>query len=134
MIMTDETDLRKIVADVAAAYFNNSHVTPSEIQTVIANIAQSLMAVGAPAPEPAEAPPARPKLTPAQVRRSITPDGIISFEDGKSYKTMRRHLAVRGLTPAEYREKWGLPKDYPMVAPSYSETRSQLARASGLGG
>lgn len=67
------------------------------------------------------------------VRKSIMPDALVSFEDGKLYKTLKRHLAGRGLTPAAYREKWGLPPDYPMVAPNYSAVRSALARANGLG-
>lgn len=132
--MTEELDLRKIVADVAAAYFSNSHVTPSEIPTVISHIASSLSAVGTAAAEPAAEGAAGARLTPAQIRKSITRDAIVSFEDNKPYKTLRRHLAVRGLTPDEYRRKWGLPNDYPMVAPSYSEARSNLAKAAGLGG
>lgn len=58
---------------------------------------------------------------------------LICFEDGKSYKTLKRHLSIRGLTPADYRAKWGLPSDYPMVAPSYSVSRSQMAKSIGLG-
>jgi predicted transcriptional regulator len=131
--MSEDIDLRKLVADVAAAYFSNSHVTPSEIPTVINHIAGSLSTVGAAAAEEAPEEPAASNLTPAQIRKSITRDAIISFEDNKPYKTLRRHLAVRGLTPEQYREKWGLPKDYPMVAPSYSEARSSMAKALGLG-
>ena len=67
------------------------------------------------------------------IKRSITPDHLVSFEDGKRYKTLRRHLSVRGLTPQTYREKWGLPVDYPMAAPAYSQQRSELARSIGLG-
>jgi predicted transcriptional regulator len=135
--MSDENEMRKIVADVAAAYFNNSHVTPAEIPTVINQIASSLLAVGAPAvtaaTEPASEVPAQTKATPSQIRKSITREAIISFEDNKPYRTLRRHLAARDLTPQQYREKWGLPKDYPMVAPSYSEARATMARSIGLG-
>jgi predicted transcriptional regulator len=131
--VSEDIDLRKIVADVAAAYFGNSHVTPSEIPAVINQIASSLSVVGVPAPEGTAEIPAQSKLTPAQIRRSITRDALISFEDNKPYKTLRRHLAVRGLSPQEYRAKWGLPKDYPMVAPSYSEARASMARSIGLG-
>jgi predicted transcriptional regulator len=131
--VSDNLELQKLVGQVAAAYFNNSHVTPAEIPTVINQIANSLAAVGAPAAEaPVEA-SEQPKLTPAQIRKSVTRDALISFEDNKPYKTLRRHLAVKGLTPDQYRAKWGLPKDYPMVAPSYSEARSSLAKALGLG-
>jgi predicted transcriptional regulator len=131
--VSDNIELQKIVGEVAAAYFSNSHVSPAEIPTVINQIASSLSAVGAPAVEtPVEATEI-PKLTSAQIRKSVTPDAVISFEDSKPYKTLRRHLAVRGLTPDEYRAKWGLPTDYPMVAPSYSQARSNLAKALGLG-
>jgi predicted transcriptional regulator len=129
-------NLRDLVAEVAAAYFSNSHVSSAEIGAVIEQIAQSLGAVGgnASAPPPTEAEPeAKRRLTPAQVRKSITPDALISFEDGRPYKTLRRHLSVKGLTPEQYREKWGLPKDYPMVSASYSATRSQMAKQLGLG-
>jgi len=78
--------------------------------------------------KPVEAPsPAVP------VKKSITPDHLISLEDGKRYKSLRRHLSTRGLTPEQYREKWGLPRDYPMVAPNYSKQRSELAKSAGLG-
>ena len=131
--MSDDIDLRKIVADVAAAYFSNSHVTPSEIPTVINHITSSLASIGGAPAEPAAEVVEQPKLTPAQVRKSITRESLISFEDNKPYKTLRRHLAAKGLTPEEYRSKWNLPADYPMVAPGYSEARSNMAKALGLG-
>ncbi len=137
--MSQDDNLRDLVADVAAAYFSNSHVTPAEIPTVVQQIAMSLSAVGSAAPSApvVEEPPvemaAPKKITPAQVRKSITPDGLISFEDGKSYKTLKRHLTTRGLSLEAYREKWGLPKDYPSVAPNYSAARSQMAKSLGLG-
>ncbi|MFI4973054.1 MAG: MucR family transcriptional regulator [Caulobacterales bacterium] len=123
-----------LVAHVAAAYFSNSHVGVEDIPAVINQIAVSLSGVGAAAAEAEVAQePERVKLTSAQVRRSITQEALISFEDGQRYKTLKRHLSTRGLTPGQYVEKWGLPKNYPMVAPAYSERRSQLARAAGLG-
>lgn len=134
--MTDDaTSLRELVANVAAAYFSNSHVGASDIPGVIAQIAASLGAVGAENAQPASeaSNPPQTRATAAQIRRSITPDALISFEDGKPYKTMKRHLSGRGLTPEQYREKWGLPHDYPMVAPSYSEARAAMARELGLG-
>ena len=67
------------------------------------------------------------------IKKTITPDHLISLEDGRRYKSLKRHLAGRGLTPAQYREKWGMPKDYPMVAPNYAKQRSDLAKALGLG-
>jgi predicted transcriptional regulator len=136
--MADGSDhLKALVADVAAAYFSNAHVSATEIPQVIGQIAASLAAVGQSSPEtvpPATAPePEVTRVTPAQARRSITPDALISFEDGKPYKTLRRHLAVRGLTPDAYRQKWGLPDDYPLVAPNYSAQRSAMAKHLGLG-
>ena len=73
------------------------------------------------------------KATPAQIRKSITPEALISFEDGKPYKTLKRHLTTHGMTVAEYKAKWGLPNDYPTTAPAYSEARSAMAKALGLG-
>ena len=73
------------------------------------------------------------KPSPAQIRKSVRPDGIVSFIDGKTYKTLKRHLTSHGLDPRSYRERYGLPADYPMVAPSYAEKRSQLAKQIGLG-
>lgn len=127
--------LRELVAEVAAAYFSNSHVSLGDIPNVIAQVASSLNALGsAPAAETGEAAAAAaPKLTSAQVRKSVTPAALISFEDNKPYKTLKRHLAGRGLTPATYREKWGLPADYPMVAPGYSAARSAMAKQLGFG-
>ncbi|TXN57906.1 MucR family transcriptional regulator, partial [Methylobacterium sp. WL18] len=73
------------------------------------------------------------KPSAAQIRKSVQHDGIVSFIDGKTYKTLKRHLTANGLSPQSYRERYGLPTDYPMVAPSYAEQRSALAKAIGLG-
>lgn len=133
----DNNQLRELVADVAAAYFSNTHVVAADIPNVISQIASSLLAVRAELEPSGEMAAAEPepvtKLTPAQIRKSITPEALLSFEDGRSYKTLRRHLSVKGLTPEQYREKWGLPRDYPMVSPNYSAARSQMAKAVGLG-
>jgi predicted transcriptional regulator len=82
--------------------------------------------------EPAP-PQAEEKLPAVPIRRSITPDFLICLEDGKRFKSLRRHLGTLGLTPEQYREKWKLPSDYPMVAPNYAAKRSALAKKSGLG-
>jgi predicted transcriptional regulator len=79
------------------------------------------------APEPEKPTPLMP------IKKTITPDHLVSLEDGRRYKSLKRHLSGRGLTPADYRDKWGLPKDYPMVAPNYAKQRSELAKALGLG-
>lgn len=128
--------LRELVADVAAAYFGHPHVNATDIPAVISEIAKALGSVSASpgeaeAPSPAE--PAHTRATPAQIRQSVTPDALISFETGKPFRTLKRHLSVLGLTPAEYRQKWGLPRDYPMTAPNYSAHRSQMAKSLGLG-
>jgi len=131
----DDERLRELVAEVAAAYFSNSHTSPSDIATVMAQITASLQAVGSAQVEPEviEDLPAAAQLTSAQIRKSVRPEGLVSFEDGKPYKTLRRHLAARGLTPDAYRAKWGLPDDYPMVSPNYSAARSEMAKTLGFG-
>jgi len=142
--MSEKTDrLRELVSDVAAAYFSNTHVAPTEISGVLDQIAARLGAIGdalpmasaeaTAAPQEHEAPGPALRPTAAQIRHSVKPDGIISFEDGRSYKTLRRHLTRFGLTPGQYRQKWGLPADYPMVAPNLSAVRSELARNMRLG-
>jgi predicted transcriptional regulator len=102
-----------------------------DLPAVIRTIYGALRDAGMAAPVVPSAPADKP--TAKQIRDSITDDALISFEDGKPYRSLKRHLTARGLTPAQYREKYGLPKDYGMVAPSYSARRSELAKANGLG-
>ncbi len=130
----DNTDVMTLAAEIVAAYVSNNQVEVGQVPDFIRQTMKALSGEDATANAPAEpaADQAR-KLTPAQIRKSITPDGIVSFEDGRPYKTMKRHLGGRGLTPDQYREKWGLPKDYPMVSPNYSAARSQMAKNIGLG-
>lgn len=118
-----------LTADVVSAYVGHNSVQQKDLPELIAAVHSSLSRLGAPpaAPEPERQTPAIP------VKRSITPDFLISLEDGRRYKSLKRHLAGRGLTPQQYREKWGLPMDYPMVAPNYAKRRSELAKAAGLG-
>ncbi len=85
------------------------------------------------APSAATSAPEADKPSTAQIRKSIRPDGLVSFIDGKTYKTLKRHLTSHGLDPRAYRDRYGLPGDYPMVAPAYAEQRSALAKAIGLG-
>ncbi|TXN29103.1 MucR family transcriptional regulator [Methylobacterium sp. WL119] len=119
----------EMTADLVAAYVSNNRVSLSELPGVIASVHAALYGLGK--EETAEL--AAEKPTPAQIRKSITPDGMVSFEDGKTYKTMKRHLTLRGLTPDSYRAKYGLPSDYPIVSAAYSAKRSELARSLGLG-
>ncbi len=119
-----------LTVGIVAAYVSNNHVQVGELSALIAATHAALVGLGQ---KTALTEPEFERPTPAQIRRSISHDHLVSFEDGKSYKTLRRHLTIRGLTPEAYREKWGLPRDYPMTSASYSEQRSELARALGLG-
>jgi len=120
----------ELAVDIVAAYVSNNSVPSTDLPGLIGVVHGALSHLadtGQGSNVRAE------KLTPAQIRKSITKDHIVSFEDGKPYKTLRRHLTLRGLSPEAYRAKWGLPRDYPMTAESYSAQRSELARALGLG-
>src|SRR5215212_941753 len=123
-------DLRDLTADIVSAYLSNNQVRPDDIATVINTVHSALRYAGT----AAKGAPDEEKATPPMPwKKAIKPDGIISFEDGKSYKSMKRHLSGRGLTPQQYREKWGLSKDFPMVSPNYSAARSDMAKRLGLG-
>jgi predicted transcriptional regulator len=119
----------ELAADIVSAYVSNNSLPPSELPALIATIHAALAGLT----EASAIGSTVEKVTPAQIRKSIAPDALISFEDGKSYKTLRRHLTIRGLTPEAYRAKWGLPLDYPMTAVGYSAQRSELAKSLGLG-
>jgi predicted transcriptional regulator len=122
----------RLTVHVVGSYVTNNHVQPTEIPRLLNAVHAAIQAEARGCTSSAVAPPAA-KPSRAEVKRSVSRDALISFEDGKRYKTLKRHLATRGLTPERYREKWGLPKDYPMVAPDYAERRSALAKAMGLG-
>ena len=127
---TDPTVLVEITSEVVSAYMAQNHVPPAEIPALIASVHATFAGLNKPSatdPEPEKPTPAVP------VKKSVTDEHLISLEDGKRYRSLKRHLAVRGLTPAEYRAKWGLPADYPMVAPAYARQRSELAKGMGLG-
>lgn len=125
--MDTNQKLVELTADVVAAYLSGNQVRATDLPAVIADIHNSLTNLGK---EPEKAEALKP---PVSIRRSITDAYLISLEDGKQYKSLKRHLAGHGLTPQQYREKWGLPRDYPMVAPSYAAQRSELAKKMGLG-
>ena len=118
-----------LAADIVSAFVSNNSVPATELPALIGSVHSALLNVGNPTPaQPTEKP------TPAvPVKKSITPEAIISLIDGKPYKSLKRHLTGRGLTPEQYREQYGLPRDYPMVAPAYARKRSELARSMGLG-
>jgi predicted transcriptional regulator len=115
-------DYVDMTADIVSAYVSNNPVRPADLGELIAAVHQSLKGLSGPAMPAVEK---IEKPTPAQIKKSITPDALISFEDGKPYKTLRRHLTLRGLSPEAYRTKHGLPADYPMTAASYSAQRSE---------
>ena len=129
-IEAEAVDFIELTADIVSAYVSNNSVRPGDMPDLLATIHASLAGLsqgGAPAAPVVE------KLTPAQIRKSITPDALISFVDGKPYKTLKRHLNGAGMTIEQYRERYGLPRDYPSTAASYSEQRSALAKSLGLG-
>ncbi|MBZ9894614.1 MULTISPECIES: MucR family transcriptional regulator [unclassified Mesorhizobium] len=124
-----QLDTVSIAADIVAAYVSNNPLPVGELPKLIGDIHAALKGIGTPATEPVT------KQEPAiSIRKSVTPDFIICLEDGKKFKSLKRHIGVHyNLSPDEYRQKWNLPSDYPMVAPNYAATRSALAKASGLG-
>lgn len=127
--MPDRRQIAEITADIVSAYVGNNAVKAPDLPGLIANVSRSLSALGQPhtVEEPALSPAVNPK-------RSVFPDYIVCLEDGQKFKSLKRHLGVHyGMTPDEYRQKWGLPANYPMVAPNYAATRSQLAKKIGLG-
>jgi len=121
--------LLSLTTDIVAAHVSNNTVALSELPTLIEQVYRSLSGVGA---EPA---PVEERLQPAvPVKKSVTPDYIVCLEDGKKLKMLKRHLKTAyDMTPEEYRERWSLPADYPMVAPNYARQRSSLAKQIGLG-
>ena len=118
-----------LTADVVAAFVSNNSISATDLPGLIASIHAAIVGRSAPAP----APEAEKPVPAVPIKKSVTPDYIISLEDGRQYKSLKRHLTGRGLTPADYRAKWGLPRDYPMVAANYAARRSEMAKAIGLG-
>jgi len=126
---TDTETLLTLTADIVAAHVSNNNVGVADVSSLIAQVHGALAGLGTPqAPAEAE----KPKGA-VSVRASIKPDRLISMIDGKSYKMLRRHITRHGYTPESYRETFGLPKDYPLVAADYAETRRALAHQIGLG-
>jgi len=126
-----QIDLVELTADLVSAYVSNNPVPVSDLSALVAQVHHALKSLGATAEET----PHQEKPAPAiSVRKSVTPDYIVCLEDGKKFKSLKRHLATHhGMTPEDYRARWNLPADYPMVAPAYAAARSQLAKQMGLG-
>ena len=132
--MTDSADTLhqhiETTAEIVAAYVSRNSVPVAELPNLIRSVHDTLFGLGrAPAPEVA-AEPLKPAVP---IKKSVTDEHIISLEDGRKFKSLKRYLGLLGMTPADYRAKWGLPKDYPMVAPAYAARRSELAKTIGLG-
>ncbi|QND64718.1 MucR family transcriptional regulator [Mesorhizobium loti] len=129
-LINSDAELLEMTADIVSAYVSNNPVPVAELARIIADTHEAISKLwGAPAPKAEEKP------TPAvPIRKSVTPDFIICLEDGKKFKSLKRHLGTHyDLSPDAYRAKWGLPSDYPMVAPNYAAVRSAMAKAIGLG-
>jgi len=126
-----DAELIALTSQIVSAYVSKSSVQASDVPALITSVYQSLKSLGQPqasAEVPTELKPAVP------IKKSVTPEYIICLEDGKRLKMLKRHLSSSyGMTPDEYRTKWGLPADYPMVAPNYAKARSDLAVKIGLG-
>ncbi|WP_245239685.1 MucR family transcriptional regulator [Methylobacterium variabile] len=120
----------EVAAEIVKAYVSHNHVESSELSDLIAAVHASINNLDVHAASSSSDTGLTP---PVPISKSVTPDYLISLEDGKKYKILKKHLAGRGLTPEEYRQKWNLPENYPMVAPNYSAQRAQLARTSGFG-
>ena len=127
----NETDLATLTSEIVSAYVANNSVRPADVPELISSIYSTLGSLGKVAPPPAEAEPPKPAVP---IKKSVTDDYLISLFDGRKFKSLKRHLsAEHGMTPAEYRTMFGLPNDYPMVAPAYAKQRSSLAKSLGLG-
>lgn len=116
------------VAEIVSAYVSNNPIPTSELPRLISDVNAALASLGQPVVEPEIKP--TPAVNP---KKSVFPDYLVSLENGKQFKSLKRHLSTLGMTPAEYRTKWGLPASYPMVAESYAAKRSELAKSIGLG-
>ncbi|MBX3477177.1 MAG: MucR family transcriptional regulator [Brevundimonas sp.] len=128
--MEEQPQILEMTADIVSAYVSNNTVDVEALPGLISSIHAMLtqVAEGGVEPEPEPQEPAVP------IRKSISPDFLICLEDGRKFKSLKRHLRTKyNMSPEEYRAKWGLPKDYPMVAPNYAKARSELAKQMGLG-
>ena len=125
-----DTTLIEMTAELVSSYVTKNHVRAAELPDLISTIYASLAGMGS-APEAATGPAT---LVPAvPIKKSVTEDYIISLEDGRKFKSMKRYLSILGMTPDQYRAKWGLDASYPMVAPAYARARSELARSHSFG-
>src|SRR4051812_1113045 len=128
--MDEKSELIEMTADIVSAYVGNNSIATADLPSLIQSIHRALTSVAG----GGEAEAVAPKEPAVPLKRSITPDFLICLEDGRKFKSLKRHLRTKyNMSPEEYRAKWGLPKDYPMVAPNYAKARSDLAKQMGLG-
>jgi predicted transcriptional regulator len=121
-------NISELTIDMVAAYVSHNLLSAADLPGLIQSVYTALFGLNTQSASTTEKP-----LPAVPIKKSVTPDYIVSLEDGRHFKSLKRHLSGRGMTPAEYRAKWGLAKDYPMVAPNYAAKRSELAKALGLG-
>jgi predicted transcriptional regulator len=128
--MEERAEIIEMTADIVSAYVGNNAVGAADLPALIQSVHRALSGVST-AAEPVEIAPKEPAVP---VKRSVTPEFLICLEDGRKFKSLKRHLRTKyNMSPEDYRAKWGLPKDYPMVAPNYAKARSELAKQMGLG-
>jgi predicted transcriptional regulator len=128
--MDDNSEVLAMATDIVSAYVSNNSVATGDLPSLIQNVHRALLGLSG----SVEAVEVAPKEPAVPVRRSITPDFLICLEDGRKFKSLKRHLRTKyNMSPEDYRAKWGLAKDYPMVAPNYAKARSDLAKQMGLG-
>ena len=129
--MDSNSRIAELTSDIVAAYVSNNQVSQSELSRLIGEVYRSLTAAMGGEVARDDSADLRPAVT---IKKSISPDYLICLEDGKKFKSLKRHLRTHyNLSPEQYREKWGLAADYPMVAPNYAQARSSLAKRMGLG-
>ena len=128
--MDDKSEIIEMTADIVAAYVGANTVPATDLPALIQSVHRALSGVAS-GGEVAEAAPREPAVP---IKKSITPEYLVCLEDGRKFKSLKRHLRTKyNMSPEEYRAKWSLPKDYPMVAPNYAKARSDLAKQMGLG-
>ncbi|MBN8552217.1 MAG: MucR family transcriptional regulator [Caulobacterales bacterium] len=128
--MDDQSEIIEMTTDIVSAYVGNNAIAAADLPSLIQNVHRALAEVSS-GEVAASVEPQEPAVS---VKKSITPDFLICLEDGRKFKSLKRHLRTKyDMSPDEYRAKWGLPRDYPMVAPNYAKARSELAKQMGLG-
>jgi len=132
LVMDVLSNRTELIAEMFKAYVTNNELEPTQLQDVVAAMTRAISQPLDPRLEQGASPkPQKPPAVP--IEESVTPDYIVCLEDGKQFKSLKRHLGVHGFTPDEYKDRWGLPNDYPMTASKYSKRRSRLAKKIGLG-